>query len=171
MKSIRLEGNCSNPTAINVCKRRLLTRHLCTCSRFGLSSSPNHHLSCVISYQSPYREIYHTYRYYLRAHFGQIEIIPGILYIYCIYARTTMMLPRLASGPKPCGGNYNCRRGNHTSNTCRGKSWRQTTNLVAKKTHDYQGDGTSRLVVARSRQPLGKKITIKKSVTYCVVLM
>ena len=63
MKSIKLEGNCSNPTAINVCKRRLMTCHLCTCSRFGLSSSPNHRLSCVIIYQSPYREFYHTYRY------------------------------------------------------------------------------------------------------------
>ena len=65
MKSIKLEGNCSNPTAINVCKRRLLTCHLCTCLRFGLSSSPNHHLSCVIIYQSQYWEIYHTYRYYV----------------------------------------------------------------------------------------------------------
>ena len=112
MKSRQLEGNCGNPTAINVCKRRLLTCcHLCTCSRFGLSSSPNHRLSCVIIYQSPYREIYHTYRYYLRAfyhtyryylrsHFGQVEILSGILYIYSIYARTTMMPPRvLASGP------------------------------------------------------------------------
>ena len=93
VKSIKLKGNCSNPTAINVCQRRLLTCcHLCTCSRFGLSSSPNHCLSCVIIDQSPYREIYHTYRYYLRAfyhtyryylrsHFGQVEILSGILYI------------------------------------------------------------------------------------------
>ena len=29
-----------------------------------------------------------------------------IIYIYCIYVRTTMMPPRvLVSGPKPCGGN------------------------------------------------------------------
>ena len=55
MKSRQLKGNCSNPTAINVCKRRLLTCcHLCTCSRFGLSSSPNHRLSCVIIDQSSY---------------------------------------------------------------------------------------------------------------------
>ena len=122
MKSRQLEGNCSNPTAINVCKRRLMTCcHLCTCSSFGLSSSPNHRLSCVIIDQSPYRKFYHTYRYYLRAfyhtyryylrsHFGQVEILSGILYIYIyiysIYARTTMMPPRvLASGPKPCRGN------------------------------------------------------------------
>ena len=66
--SIKLEGNCSNPTAINVCKRRLMTCcRLCTCSRFGLSSSPNHRLSCIIIDQLPYREFYHTYRYYLRA--------------------------------------------------------------------------------------------------------
>ena len=93
VKSIKLEGNCSNPTAINVCKRRLMTCcHLCTCSRFGLSSSPNHRLSCLITYQSPYRKFYHTYRYplagilhnsryYLRAHFGQIEIFP----VYTIF--------------------------------------------------------------------------------------
>ena len=118
MKSRQLEGNCSNPTAINVCKRRLLTCcYLCTCSRFGLSSSPNHRLSCVTIDQSQYRKFYHTYRYYLRAfyhtyryylwsHFGQVEILSGIYYIYSIYARTTMMPPRvLASGPKPCGGN------------------------------------------------------------------
>ena len=91
LKSIKLEENCSNPTASNICKRRLMTCcHLCTCSRFGLSSSSNHR--CVIIDQSPYREFYHTYRYYLRAfyhtyryylraHFGQIEIFPGILYI------------------------------------------------------------------------------------------
>ena len=92
MQSRKLEGNCSNSTAINVCKRRLLTCcHLCPCSRFSLSSSANHRLSCVIIYQSPYRKFYptyryylrafcHTYRYYLRAHFGQIEIVSGILY-------------------------------------------------------------------------------------------
>ena len=107
VKSIKLQRNCSNPVAVNVCKRRLMTCcHVCTCSRFGLSLSPNHHLSCVIIDQSPYREIYHTYRYYLRAHFEQVEILSGILYIYCIYARTTMIPPRvLASGPKPCGSN------------------------------------------------------------------
>ena len=70
MQSRKLEGNCSNPTAINICKRRLLTCcYLCTCSRSGLSSSPNHRLSCVIIDQSQYRKFYHTYRYYLRAHF------------------------------------------------------------------------------------------------------
>ena len=120
MKSIKLEGNCSNPTAINVCKRRLLTCcHLCTCSCFGLSSSPNHYFTCVIIDQSPYREFYHTSRYplagilhnsryYLRTHFGQIEIFPVYtIYICCIYTRITMMPPRvLASGPKPCRGNY-----------------------------------------------------------------
>ena len=94
MKSIKLEGNCSNPTAINVCKR-----HLCTFSRLGLSSSPNHRLSCVIIDQSPYREFYHTSRYplggilhnsryYLRAHFDQIEISPlYTIYIYLLYIR------------------------------------------------------------------------------------
>ena len=57
MQSRKLEGNCSSPTANNVCKRRLLTCcHLCTCSRFGLSLSPNHRLSCVIIYQSPNRK-------------------------------------------------------------------------------------------------------------------
>ena len=108
MQSRKLKGNCRNPTAINVCKRRLLTccHYLCTCSRFGLSLSPNHRLFCVINDQSQYRKFhhtyryylrafyhtyryylrafYHTYRYYLRAHFGQIEILSGILYIYCI---------------------------------------------------------------------------------------
>ena len=98
MKSIRLEESCSNPTAIKVCKRLLLTCcHLCMYSCFGLSSSPNHRLSCVIIYQSPYREFYHTSRYplggilhnsryNLRAHFGQIEIFP-VYTIYILYIR------------------------------------------------------------------------------------
>ena len=59
--------------------------HLCTCSRFGLSLSPNHRLSCVIIYQSPNRKFYHTYRYYLRSHFGQVEILSGIYYIYSLF--------------------------------------------------------------------------------------
>ena len=111
-KILTLDGS---PTLVNVCKRSLLTCcHLCTCSRFGLSPSPNHRLSYVTIDQSPYRQIYHTYRYYLRAfyhtyryylrsHFGQLEILSGILYIYSIYAQTTMM----PLGQNPAGAtNY-----------------------------------------------------------------
>ena len=79
MKSRQLEGNCSNPTAINVCKRRLMTCcHLCTSSRFGLSSSPNHRLSCVIIDQSQYRKFYHTYRYYLRGILSHLPILLAV---------------------------------------------------------------------------------------------
>ena len=65
--------------------------------------------TCVIIYQSPYREFYHTSRYpfagilhnsryYLRAHFGQIEIFS--VYIICIlYIRTDY------SDASSCGGN------------------------------------------------------------------
>ena len=53
---------------------------------------------------------------------------------------------------------YNCRRGNHTSNTYRVEgSHGDKRRTSQEKAHDCQGDGTSRLVVARSRQPLGKK--------------
>ena len=119
MKPRQLEGNCSNPTAINVCKRRLLTCcHLYTCSRFGLSSSPNHRLSCVIIDQSHYWKFI-TPSDTTCGHFitpTDTTCGPSLaksrfclvytIYIYSIYARTTMMPPRvLASGPKPCGGN------------------------------------------------------------------
>ena len=68
----------------------------------GLSSShvPNHHAEISSSYviidQSPYKEFYHTSRYplagilhnsqyYLRAHFGQIEILSSnVDYIFII---------------------------------------------------------------------------------------
>ena len=86
VKSIELEGNCSNPTAINACKRRRMTCcHLCMCSRFGLSSSPNHRLSCVIIDQSPYRKFITP----TDTTCGP-TLVSGILYTY---ARTTMMPP------------------------------------------------------------------------------
>ena len=107
MQSRKLEGNCSNPTAINVCKRRLLTCcHYHPIIVYLASSLTNHRTGKFITPTDT------TCGHFItptdttcgptlgKSRFCLVYTI----YIYCIYARTTMMPPRvLASGPKPWG--------------------------------------------------------------------
>ena len=86
---MKLERNCSNPTAINVLQASfvdvLSSVHVLTLWVVIITQSSFTYAYVIID-QSPYREFYHTSRYllagilhnsryYLLAHFGQIEIL------------------------------------------------------------------------------------------------
>ena len=98
-KSSKLEGNCSNPTAINVCKRSLSTCcHLCTWLFWFVIITQSsfilrHHLPITVQEILSYLPILQVCGHFITPTDTTYRPTLGKSRLFLVYVQTTMMQP------------------------------------------------------------------------------